>query len=63
MTPYQLDSVINRAVSGKPEFGKPDLSKSSMASNKRTFEQTAPYYEDNSLSMSGTFKLITSDAA
>lgn len=35
---------------------------STMSKNKRQFEKTAPYYEDNALNGTGTFfKLLTND--
>jgi Leucine Rich repeat len=34
-----------------------------MAQNKRALEKTAPYYEDNSLTATGVFKLLTQEDA
>lgn len=61
MTPYQLNSIVNKSEKTlqKSEsnltFGK----LSTMAQNKRALEQTAPYYEDNALSATSSFKLVT----
>lgn len=58
MTPYQLDSIVNKLTSKEA-----DSKLSTMALNKRSLEKTAPFYEDNSLSATATFKLLTQEEA
>lgn len=61
MTPYQLDAIINKPEKTLKDSESNATKLSSMAQNKRSLEKTAPYYEDNSLSMTGTFKLLTQE--